>query len=104
MISPDALTPGVRRLVAWCNANGFETTDSGDGATNVTAGMECALDFPHVIITCRPEQLVARSQSLKSYLGRVGVNMAPVSIEAVYSPVDGHAHILLHGLDDSGLP
>jgi len=30
----DGLNPGIRRLVVWLRANGFDTCDSGDGQTH----------------------------------------------------------------------
>ncbi len=47
----------MRKAVELLNKAGFKTTDSGDGVTNVEAGMEGALPFPHIIVRLDSEFL-----------------------------------------------
>lgn len=102
------LTPGIRRTVALVRSWGFETTDSGDGVTNVQAGMEEAMTVPNVYISVRdPERLIRESQGLLQRLASIGVDMgaqgpdnAPC-IQAMYDPCTNSAGILLMGVDDA---
>lgn len=102
------LTPGIRRTVALVRSWGFETTDSGDGVTNVQAGMDGAMTVPNVYIHVRdPEHLLRESQGLLQRLDAIGVDMdaqgpdnAPC-IQAMYDPCVHSAGILLMGVDDA---
>lgn len=102
------INPGVRCLVGWLNANGFETTDSGDGVTNLAAGMEGALDYPHVFIKGHPDTLLREARRLAVELHiRFGVKLRPQgadpkipAIQATYDPVDESSVIALTGVDD----
>lgn len=103
----ESLNPGIRRLVSWLNYNGFTTTDSGDGVTNVITGMEYALEYPHVVLRVEPtEDLVATAKSLCRMLREHGMTIEPVSmphrpsIQATYDPTDDTAVIVLTGIDD----
>src|SRR4051812_36068008 len=93
----------MRVLVAWLNSKGFLTTDSGDGITNVQAGMEGALDFPHVFMVVSPDKLVSEARRLVQQLEREGFIFDGVSryVEATYNPTDGVAGLMLGGLSDS---
>jgi glyoxylate carboligase len=98
----DDINPGVRRTVAWLRSLGFDTTDSGDGRTNVAAGIEGALEFPHVYIRVqRGADLVAEAHRLAIALQRRGVCVGPIGpddtpcIQATYDPCDGSASIAL---------
>lgn len=119
------LDPGIRDVVAWLRARGWQTTDSGDGTTKLegttpeerqrlTCGSETepvmVLPFPHVIIRVDPApRLVTEAVRLCSELSRfllvrpaesgdtrVG-SLADhgVDIEATFSPIDGVATIML---------
>ncbi len=103
------LTPGIRRTVALLRSLGFRTTDSGDGVTNVQAGMEGAMTRPNVYIRVRPERLIAECLRLRYALRsrRVPVDVqgpddAPC-IQGMYDPCDDSAGILLMGVDDAML-
>lgn len=103
------INPGIVRTVALLNRLGFETTDSGDGKTNVEAGMEEALDFPHVVIRSCKRDLARDADGLVAELEHIGVKLSPqgqgpVWIEATYDPADGTALVMLCGLDDAALP
>jgi len=111
----------VEKVVRLLNENGFKTTDSGDGHTNVNAGMEMALPFPHVmIVVTDPSTLSVEADRLVQLLKDQGVDFQlPVmgesmtetvetskrlpSVEAIYSPLDGYAIITLLNVVDSDL-
>jgi hypothetical protein len=104
------ITPGIIKTVEWLNANGFITSDSGDGVTNVEAGMEGALDYPNVAIPVQPTGLVYLASALLILLKRVGVEVLPASedtsipcISASYDPADNSAIVMLYGVDDKML-
>ena len=99
---PDALTPGIRQTVVWLRRNHFDTTDSGDGITNVLAGMEEALEFPHVVMVVKPELLISEAKRLKKLCEDTNIPLddANIGIEASYSPLDGVALIMLVGVND----
>jgi hypothetical protein len=105
----DGLSPGIRELVIWLNAMGFETSDSGDGS-NAAAGMECALEMPMVAIPVPSAKLISESIRLKERLEARGVDFTkavkvdcdegtegvawPI-IQATYDPVDESSLIVL---------
>lgn len=107
------LNPGIRKVVAWLNARGFKTVDSGDGQTH---DFECDRGYPYVVM--RVEQaafLVDDTDRLREVLEARGIHVRPigeevgndVSIQATYDPASGTAIIDLMGLDDArlaGLP
>jgi hypothetical protein len=108
-IDYSALTPGIRRTVALVRSWGFDTTDSGDGVTNVQAGMEGAMTVPNVYMAVLPSCLIAETDRLLRELFNVGVDMdaqgpdnAPC-IQAMYDPCSNSAGILLMGVDDAQL-
>jgi len=99
------LSLGIRRLVNLLNRNGFETTDSGDGS-NYEAGMECALPCPNVYVTVEPKDLAVEADRLRALLEHEGVDFSDEyegmpTIEALYSPVDGHAGIIVLNVSDT---
>jgi hypothetical protein len=105
----DALTPGIRRTVQWLHAHGFETIDSGDGATNVAAGMEGACPFPMVVVAPRlpsPSHLDGPTLAMDfAYaethrLWGLVKGFPGVRVELSYDPADGATYIMLSGLDD----
>ena len=102
-LDPSILTPGIRKTVLWLRENGFETTDSGDGITNVEAGMECALDIPHVIMTVTPLTLVTRARDLCLLVEKRGIEVRPGMIQSSYDPADGSAVLALYGISDGDL-
>jgi hypothetical protein len=111
VIDLDRVQTTMRHLVAWLNDNGFQTTDSGDGVTNVEAGMEGAASFPHVWIAVSPENLVSEAQRLRHLLVDLGVPVSAMGadptvpcIQASYDPcaVEGASAVLgLMGLSDA---
>jgi hypothetical protein len=106
------LTPGIQKTVLWLHSHGFDTCDSGDGVTNVEAGMECAGSIPNVAMRVAPSRLAEESDRLFSLLLKEhGIEVQTMSeengekphIEGTYSPADGMAFILLLGVSDEML-
>ena len=106
------LNPGVRRTVAWLNAKGWPTCDSGDGETR---DHECDRDHAYVVIQLPPHRvphIVAEVEGLASALRVGGVVLAPlgpdgpptdcVTVTGSYS-TDGIAFIDVQGLTDAML-
>jgi hypothetical protein len=104
-LDPETLTPGIRRLVMALRARGWDTTDSGDGVTNVAAGMEGAMDVPHVVIDIGGDliPIEASACALLDDAKELLTSLDGVHIEASYSPLDGAKIILITGADDSRL-
>lgn len=78
----EGLDPGIRETVRWLVANGFATTDSGDGVSKNPAIYEDVLEYPHVFMLVDPADMVSEAQRLRSLVGDMGW------IEATYSPDD----------------
>jgi hypothetical protein len=95
--------PAMRRTVALVRSMGLETTDSGDGVTNVLAGMEHALDVAHVHCVVDPEDMIERSRELLCVVTDHVESLEGVHIQATYSPLDGVATLLLLGVSDARL-
>lgn len=105
------LAPGIRRTVELLRSWGYRTIDSGDGATNLRAGMACARDYPHVTIDCgagghylaqQAVELVIRLRRLGIRTGRIGSGRP--CIQATYDPEDNTAYLEVMELDDAMLP
>ena len=97
-LMPNVL-PTMTKTVAWLNAQGFNTTDSGDGVSN--AGMGCEIPRAHVFIQLTDgARLVEESHRLM----RLAQERWPdvrVSIEGTYSPVDGVGILMLWDVTDA---
>lgn len=102
------INPGVVKLVAMLQAHGFNTTDSGDGVTNVPL-MEGVLARPHIFIVVEPDKMIYESHRLYELMQDKAnfdqdVEMIPPQptgvIEVSYSPIDKTAVIGLLNLDD----
>lgn len=107
-----SLTPGIRRTVAMLNEHGFHTTDSGDGVTNVAAGMDDALPYPNVAILVTPAaMLIAEALRLHDLIQARGICVEPMgedpqmpAIQATFDPaVPDYGVIMLTGVDDAKL-
>ena len=98
------IMPTMRRTVAQMRRWNFVTTDSGDGVTNVEAGMGCAIAFPHVFAAVLPGRMVEAADELRERMNAAGM---AGSVEVSYSP-DGemprHAVIALLGVTDADWP
>lgn len=86
----EQLDPGIRRMVSWLRAEGWETTDSGDGVSK-PPGPE-VLPFPHVVIRSSPGRLVDDARRLRKFLCQYNT---PEQIEATFDPADESAVILV---------
>lgn len=107
---------GIREVVRWLNAHGFETCDSGDGTTKRAAGYDEALDYPHVFIQVERAHTgmdvadrLARELRLDGVIvTQVGEEFAPGTpagawIQLTYDPVTERCFIELMHLDDAVL-
>jgi len=99
-----SVNPGVRELVRRLNESGFNTTDSGDGKTNIESGMECAIPIPHVHIVLKALEL-ARPEGgrLLGLLRNWGLDPEAHQIQLTYSPVDEKTILSLYGFTDEQL-
>jgi len=102
-LDPAILTPGIRKTVLWLREHGFDTTDSGDGVTNVEAGMEDALDIPHVHMVISTRRMVSAARDLYDLLLSRKIAVDHGTIQSTYDPVSGVATLSLYGVDDSML-
>lgn len=97
------LNPGIRNLVAYLRARGFDTCDSGDGVTHEA---ECDRDYAYVSIETRAAHLVPETHRLVDVVLNAGIRIRPQSmanepcIQATYDPANGVAIIdLMHVTD-----
>ncbi len=103
--SKDMINPGVRNLVAALQADGWLTTDSGDGKTH---DYPCDRDEAYVIIQVLDTgALDSEAKRLVKWLECRGVQCFAIndenkpSIQASYDPVDNTAFLdLRHVVDD----
>jgi hypothetical protein len=107
------LDPGIRRTVRWLQAEGFRTTDSGDGVTKIAAGWdpEQVCDYPHVVCMVSPLHLATEANHLARLVNGLGVDVVPngrrgtgqAEVRASLDPVDGSAVLVLVGVGDAEL-
>lgn len=102
-IDYEELNPGIRRLVKMLREAGFETVDSGDGVTNVEAGMEGALKVPHVHCVVSSKLMVQEAHRMLSLFTDVSIDATPGMVQALFDPADGVATLSVYGVDDSDL-
>jgi hypothetical protein len=98
------INPGVRKLVKYLREAGVNTTDSGDGITNVKAGMEGALTVPHV--HCVVEDNAKFFEELHFVgilLAKVGIELTEGMIQGTVDPMSKIWTISVFGIDDSML-
>lgn len=112
-IDYSGLDPGIRETVRRLRAAGFETTDSGDGRSKLSAGYDAdeILPYPHVVIHAAPDDLVCETRRLRDELVAAGILVAALapdgagaSIQASYDPGNDVGVIMLCGVDDSAWP
>lgn len=95
------LNPGIRETVRFLREYGFETTDSGDGVTNVEAGMEGAVPYPHVHMQISDVNMRRDAHRLANALITNGFQPEPGMIQMTYDPMLPQATMLsLSGVDD----
>jgi hypothetical protein len=98
------ISPGIINTVNWLRANGFETTDSGDGKTNLEAGMSCAWDVPMVAMEIPPYLFLDEANRLQRLIdpfkndGRWELDP---QVEVAYLPKSGVCSLLLTCFDDA---
>lgn len=99
MIDLEKIQPKMRPVVEFLNQNGFKTTDSGDGVTNVEAGMEGAMNFPHVVVnlgeTLLIPELVASVKRLTALMQTQNFGFGDGDIEVSYSVTTGLALVII---------
>lgn len=94
MILKKIIHKKVWPLVSWLNKSGYETTDSGDGFTNVEGGMGGALPFAHVVVLLeQPRYLVWSCQHIKRNLPK---GFKRWTVEGSYNPEDDKAVIMIY--------
>lgn len=100
------INPGIRGTVAWLNANGFKTCDSGDGKTH---DFECDRDTAYVVVQVPASLLVTESDRLYTILTRKLIRVGEIGpepvdemvmIQSTYDPANGLAFIDVIGLSD----
>lgn len=97
----DDIQPAMRNTVQWLRAMDLKTTDSGDGITNVAAGMEGALDIPHVFMVSSQALGFMEADLIWGALKRLKIDKKEgVSVEMSYSPDDRIVILALYGVDD----
>jgi hypothetical protein len=84
----EQLNPGIRDLVKTLHELGYETSDSGDGKTNIEAGMDWGFDFRHVCGPIDGYDMITFAVSMKSKL----LSEYPdVRVEVSWSTDDGNS-------------
>lgn len=104
------LDAGIRAVVLWLRAGGFDTTDSGDGVSKPAASYASgeALPFPHVVARLgRGADLVWEARDMRRLL--VDRPESPVylqdwHVEASYSTRDGVVLLFARGPAPSSAP
>jgi hypothetical protein len=86
-LNVDELDPGIRDLVVYLRACGWDTIDSGDGSK--VGEMECALPYRHVAARSRVN-LISDSHWLLWDL-RAAEPDTDWHVDATYSPNDGES-------------
>lgn len=112
----ELLDPGIREVVRFLIAQGFHTTDSGDGEHKRSRGWTeegGLIPFPHVIIEVKPAEIAVACSDLVGVLRGIGVDVVSQTeawaevlegererprpyIEASYDPIDGRAIVGLY--------
>lgn len=100
----DEITPGVRKLVRLLRDAGFVTIDSGDGVTNVEAGMEGALELPHVHIMTTRDTMIDEAYRLQRTVDdALPAGRGISQVQAMFDPADGIATLSVFGINDKDL-
>ena len=90
----EEICSGIVDVVNLLNANGFVTTDSGDGS-HFTEGMDCAWEVPMVVC----QETMGPGFGIRAYqlLYILRENGYEAQVEAIFSPNDGIASIVAYG-------
>lgn len=87
----ETLNPGVRKLVPFLRAHGFDTFDSGDGVTHECGDMD--LPWPYVHISVAPEKIASEARRLLALARSQGWPIreqtpdGPSTVEAQHFPL-----------------
>ncbi len=103
-IDPPQIQPAMRSLVRWLRILDFDTTDSGDGVTNVQAGMEGALDEPHVFCRVEPDKGCTEARRLLMECRMAEFDLTHLRVEFMFSPQDEVGILALYGVTDVKMP
>jgi len=104
--------PGIAKVVTMLQDANFDVIDSDDGITNMGLEIEGASDeHPFVTMLVDPQSMVTESHRLMELLKsksncldpNTGLGYIMITIEAIYSPFDGKATLILTGLDDEDM-
>lgn len=98
-----SLNPGIREVVSLLRQHGYDTTDSGDGITNIAAGMEGAIPAPHVHCVIDPASFMHAANKIVALLLLNGVEVQPGMVQVVYDPMDGVCTVSVYGINDEML-
>lgn len=96
------IQPTMRDTVLWVRSLGFNTTDSGDGITNVEAGMEGAIGIAHVFMVIASDSTAfGEADRLWEAVCEKGLGERPdVDVQMGYSPKDEVTTLCLFGVYD----
>lgn len=91
----ECLDPGIREIVVQLRADGFETTDSGDGVSKPAD--ERVFEYPHVYAVTNHVRLLDEAHRMQALLGDEWM------VEAVYMPRSGTALLAASKCDPAKL-
>lgn len=97
------IQPTMRKIVNILTALGYQTTDSGDGVLNVEAGMEEALEVPHVMMVVETDNLINEAEKLHEYIATRVKPSCDFYCEIAYSTADKKCVLMLMGVRDEDL-
>lgn len=111
-----SLDPGIRQVVRWLRAAGFNTHDSGDGVTKADwIAKGTAMEVPHVFVRTTPGTMVSDASDLLRLVRAAGIAVQSAFaadrlsddiaiIDALFCPVTNSASLCLFGVSDDALP
>ena len=95
----DEIQPTMVATVRLLQERGFRTCDSGDGVLNVEAGMEGAMEFPHVFCKVSAGMMIEEAHRLWELTREF--EMAGAKVESTYDPADHLAFLCLIDVTDA---
>lgn len=102
-LSPETvalLDPGIRDVVVMLRAHGFDTTDSGDGASKADAILSGdALPFPHVHVALSMKGVVDGFSGLGPAVMRLRELLPGWVVEVAYSSTDEFLVLTAYRMD-----
>ena len=105
----EELDDSIRETVRALWRAGFAPIDSGDGRrAGDKADMECAVDVPHVFMTCPPTELIREADRLYAFLASWGLpergERGEPYVSANYATADNIGILALYMVTDDMLP